>query len=90
MTQKEKIKELEQEIKAYKLAKKHTYIHDTHTLHCNDGELHVGFNDDKWLVWNTDDLFKDLSSIIYMVVKENDKMQKMYLDLIKESLKEIK
>jgi hypothetical protein len=59
-------------------------------LYCNDGELHVGYNDDKWLVWNTDDLFKDLATIICQVVKENDKMQEMYLDLIKDSLKEIK
>ena len=90
MTQKEKIKDLEQQIKAYELNKKHTYIHNTHTLYCNDGELHVGFNDDKHLVWNTDDLFKDLASIVYMVTKENTKMQNMYLDLIKESLNELK
>jgi len=87
MTQKEKIKDLQKQLD---VAKRHTYIHDTHTLYCNDGELHVGFNDDKWLVWNTDDLFKDLATIIHQVVKENDKMQRMYLDLIKESLKEIK
>ena len=90
MTQKEKIKELEQRIKAYELAKRHTYIHNTHTLHCNDGELHVGYNEDKHLVWNTDDLFKDLASIIYMVTKENTKMQSMYTELIKDSLKELK
>lgn len=87
MTQKEKIKDLEQKLQ---LAKEHTYIYDTHTLYCNNGELHVGFNDNKWLVWNTDDLFKDLGSIVYMVTKENTKMQKMYLDLIKESLNELK
>tara|TARA_R110000787_G_scaffold100936_1_gene206090 strand:+ start:244 stop:513 length:270 start_codon:yes stop_codon:yes gene_type:complete len=87
MTQKEKIKDLEHKLA---MAKKHTYIHDTHTMWCDNGELHVGFNNDRWLVWNTDDLFKDLGSIVSMVTKENTEMQKWYLDKIKESLKEIK
>ena len=86
MTQKEKIKDLEHKLA---MAKKHTYIHDTHTMWCDNGELHVGFNNDRWLVWNTDDLFKDLGSIVCMVKKENTEMQKWYLDNIKESLKEI-
>ena len=86
MTQKEKIKDLEHKLA---MAKKHTYIHDTHTMWCDNGELHVGFNNDRWLVWNTDDLFKDLSSMVSMVTKENTEMQKWYLDKIKESLKEI-
>mgnify|MGYP003677668231 FL=1 len=86
MTQKEKIKDLEHKLA---MAKKHTYIHDTHTMWCDNGELHVGFNNDRWLVWNTDDLFKDLGSIVSMVTKENTEMQKWYLDKIKESLKEI-
>ena len=86
MTQKEKIKDLEHKLA---MAKKHTYIHDTHTMWCDNGELHVGFNNDRWLVWNTDDLFKDLGSIVCMVTKENTEMQKWYLDKIKESLKEI-
>jgi hypothetical protein len=86
MTQKEKIKHLERQLD---IAKRHTYINNTHTLHCSNGELYVDYEEDKRLVWNTDDLFKDLASIIYMVTKENTRMQKMYLDLIKESLNEI-
>ena len=82
----EKINELEKELKQ---AKKHTYIYETNHLYCQDGEMHFGFGEDKWLVYNTDQLFKDLPFIITQVVKENKKMQKMYLDLIKESLKEI-
>ena len=60
--------------KQLKEAKKHTY-----------GDL----EDEKSLVWNVESLFKDLPFLITQVVKENKKMQKMYLDLIKESLKEI-
>lgn len=86
MTQKEKIKALECQLD---IAKRHTYIYNTHTLHCNNGELYVDYDDDKRLVWNIDDLFRDLASIIYMVTKENTKMQDMYTELIKDSLKEI-
>ena len=85
----EKINELEKELKE---AKKHTYIYESHTLQVWDGELHIGYGDledEKSLVWNVESLFKDLPFLITQVVKENKKMQKMYLDLKKESLKEI-
>ena len=82
----DRIYELEEQLEK---AKKHTYIYETHHLQCNDGEMHIGYGDEKWLVWNTDSLYKDLPFIITQVVKENKKMQEMYLDLIKESLKEL-
>ncbi len=85
----DRIYELEEKLKE---AKKHTYIHETHNLYCSDGEMHFGYGDvdnEKWLVYNVDSLFKDLPFIITQVVKENKKMQEMYLDLIKESLKEL-
>ena len=68
---------------------KHTYIHETNHLYCSDGEMHIGYGDDNWVVYNTDQLIKDLPFIINQVVKENKKMQDMYLDLIKEELKEL-
>jgi len=40
-------------------------------------------------VFNTDQLYKDLPFIINQVVKENKKMQEMYLESIKESLEEL-
>ena len=86
---KEKIKELESKLF---LAKKHTYIHETHHLYCDSGEMHFGFgdaDDDKWLVYNTDQLLKDLPFIINQVIKENKKMQDYYLPKIKEELKEL-
>ena len=92
MTKKElqqEIKELKQQLKE---SKQHTYIHETHHLYCQDGELHIHYGDvenDNWLVWNTDSLFKDLPFIINQVVKQNKKMQKMYLNNIKEELKEM-
>jgi len=68
---------------------KHTYIHETHTLQCFDGEFYIGYGDDNWVVYNTDQLIKDLPFMINQVVKENKKMQDMYLDLIKDELKEL-
>jgi hypothetical protein len=68
---------------------KTTYIHETNNLYCSDGEFHIGYGDDKWVVYNTDQLIKDLPFIINQVIKENKKMQEMYLDLIKEELKEL-
>jgi hydroxyacyl-ACP dehydratase HTD2-like protein with hotdog domain len=86
---KEKIKELKEQLSQ---AKQHTYIHETHHLYCQDGEMYFGFGDveeEKGLVYNTDQLFKDLPFIINQVVKENNKMQDMYLDKIKDELKEL-
>ncbi len=60
----DRIYELEEQLEK---AKKHTYIHETHHLHCSDGEMHIGYGDvdnEKWLVYNIDSLFKDLPFII--------------------------
>ena len=51
--------------------------------------MHFGYGDDNWLVYNTDQLFKDLPFIINQVIKENKKMQKMYLNNIVTELKDI-
>jgi catalase len=88
--QDDRIKELKQQLKE---SKQNTYIHETNHLYCQDGEMYISFGDvgknERWLVWNTDSLFKDLPFIINQVVKQNKKMQKMYLDNIKEELKEM-
>ena len=71
---------------------KHTYIHETHTLHCSDGELYIEYGDVKdpsTLVINCEQLYKDLPFIIKQVTKEQDKTHKMHKNLIKQSLKEI-
>ncbi len=86
---KDRIEELEKELVE---AKKHTYIYESHTLQVWDGELHIGYgdlDDEKSLVWNIQSLFKDLPFLINQVCKENKKMQKMYLDLIKKELDEL-
>ena len=79
----EKIVRLEQELED---ARTHTYIGETDSLHCSDGELYFGYDNDKTLVMEVDQLFRDLPSIISMVTKEQKKMQEMHLEMIKEAL----
>ena len=67
-------------------ARTHTYIGETDSLHCSDGELYIGYDDNKALVIEVDQLFRDLPSIISMVTKEQKKMQQMHLKMIKEAL----
>tara|TARA_R100000541_G_scaffold49579_1_gene56713 strand:+ start:529 stop:798 length:270 start_codon:yes stop_codon:yes gene_type:complete len=89
MTLKNRIKELEEQLAE---AKKHTYIHETHTISCHDGELTIGYGDcdnEKWLVYNVDSLFKDLPFIIDQVCKQQEKMMDMHLEMIKKTLKEL-
>ena len=88
----EEIYDLKKEVKELKEAKKHTYIHETNHLYCSDGEMHFGYgepDDEKWLVYNTDQLFKDLPFIVNQVCKQNKKMQDWYLNKLKEELKEL-
>jgi len=91
MGQDNRIKQLEAQIEILKSqleeAQSHTYIYDTDTLWCSDGELYIGYNGDKTLVMDVDQLFRDLPSIIRMVTKEQKKMQEMHLKMIKDTLK---
>ena len=92
----QRITELEGDLKEareYNIKKNQvTYIHETTHLQCSDGEMHIQYGDyenDNWIVYNTDQLFKDLPFIINQVVKENKKMQDYYLENIKKEIKEL-
>ena len=89
MGQNNKIEKLETRIKILEAqleeAQSHTYIGETDTLHCSDGELYIGYGN-KTLVMEIDQLFRDLPSIINMVIKEQNKMQEMHLEMIKKAL----
>ena len=93
MGQDNRIEKLETRIKILEAqleeAQSHTYIGETDTLHCSDGELYIGYDDNKTLVMEVDQLFRDLPSIISMVTKEQKKMQEMYLEMIKEATIEL-
>tara|TARA_R110002110_G_scaffold73258_2_gene194430 strand:- start:20 stop:295 length:276 start_codon:yes stop_codon:yes gene_type:complete len=90
MGQDNRIEKLEAQVEILKAqlqdAQLHTYVGETDSLHCSDGELYIGYNDDKTLVMNVDQLFRDLPSLIGMVTKEQKKMQEMHLKMIKEAL----
>ena len=90
MGQDNRIEKLETRIKILEAqldeAQSHTYIGETDTLHCSDGELYFGYDDEKTLVMEVDQLFRDLPSIISMVTKEQKKMQEMHFEMIKEAL----
>ncbi len=65
---------------------KHTYLHESHTLYTNSGELHI-VNDTQHIVINIDTFIKDLPSIIYMCKNEYNKTNKELFKRIKNSLK---
>tara|TARA_R110002167_G_scaffold89907_2_gene242527 strand:- start:6216 stop:6449 length:234 start_codon:yes stop_codon:yes gene_type:complete len=71
---------------------KQTYVGETLSLHCQDGELniwHGDIDDQRLLVMDIEQLYKDLPHIISLVVEEQKKMQAMYLNEIKESIKQL-
>ena len=93
MGQDNRIKELEKEIKNLKEKLKqerlHTYIGETRSLYCSDGELYIEygyFGEERVLVMDVNQLFRDLPFIISQVCKEQKKMQEMHLKMIKEAL----
>ena len=65
-----------------------TYIHDIDCISCSDGELYISY-EDKVIVFNTSNLYKELHILIDMVCNENDKEQDTIKQLIKESCKNI-
>ena len=96
MGQDNRIKELEEKIEKLEAqlieARTHTYVGETTSLHCSDGELYISY--DSWgqescLVMEVNQLYRDLPFIISQVCKEQKKMQKMHLKLIKEAQTEI-
>ena len=90
MGQDNRIEKLETRIKILEAqleeAQSHTYIGETQGLFCDDGELHIDYDNDKRLVMDVNQLFMDLPFIISQVCKEQKKMQEMHLKMIKEAL----
>ena len=72
-------------------ARMNTYVGNTTDLYVVSGELYINYGDngEKTLVMCTQQLFKDLPFIINQVIKDNAKLQKMYLNNIVTELKEI-
>lgn len=93
MGQDNRIEKLEAQIEILKAqlkaTKSRTYIGETQGLYCDDGELHIDYDNNKRLVMDVNQLFMDLPFIISEVCKEQKKMQEMHLEMIKEAQTEI-
>ena len=63
-----------------------TYIHETHTIYVDNGELHL-INDKQNIVININNFIHDLPSIIYLCKKEYKKTNKELNIRLKQSLK---
>lgn len=71
---------------------KTTYIHETHTLFAENGELHLlydGGDYDKQLIFNVEALYNDLPSIIRLCVEQKKEMDKFNLERLKNILSEL-
>ena len=65
---------------------KHTYIHETHTMFSENGEIHL-INDTNTIVFNARNLLQDLDSMLYLAIKEVNKENKDLKDRLKETIK---
>lgn len=64
---------------------KYTYLHDTHTMYQDNGELHL-INDTQCIVINCDTFFNDLPHIIRLVIEGREKQNKIIKDLLWDTI----
>ena len=62
------------------------YIHETHTIYVDNGELHL-INDMHSIVINIDTFIHDLPTIVSLCTKEYKKTNKELYKRLKQSLK---
>jgi len=65
---------------------KHTYIHETHTIWADNGEVYLQTDKDT-IVFNARNLLKDLEPMLYLTIKEVNKENKDLKDRLKETIK---
>lgn len=66
------------------------YIYDIHTLSASDGELYLCYGDkDEFVVFDCEQLYRDLANIVRLVAEQNKEMQKFHKKRIKETIKEL-
>ena len=68
---------------------KDIYIHETHTTWQENGELHL-LNDTQHIVINCDTFFCDLPGIINLVIQGREEQNKLIIDSLKDTLKDLK
>jgi hypothetical protein len=62
---------------------KNIYIHETHSLSCENGELYIE-GEFGSIVWNCETLFADLPHIIRMVLKSREETDKRIIAEIEQ------
>ena len=65
---------------------KHTYIHETHTIWADNGEVYLQTENDT-IVFNASNLLRDLEPMLYLTIKEVNKENKDLKDRLKETIK---
>lgn len=65
---------------------KNTYIHETHTIWADNGEVYLQTENDT-IVFNASNLLRDLEPMLYLTIKEVNKENKDLKDRLKETIK---
>jgi hypothetical protein len=63
-----------------------TYIHETHTIWSDNGEVYLQTDTDT-IVFNARNLLQDLDSMLHLTIKEVNKENKDLKDRLKETIK---
>ncbi len=66
--------------------KKHIYVHETHTLWQDNGELYIECEQGT-IVWNLETLYNDLPHLLSYCIEEHKKKQKRIKKEIEEIIK---
>ncbi len=65
---------------------KHTYIHETHTIWADNGEVYLQTENDT-IVFNARNLLQDLEPMLYLTIREVNEENKDLKDRLKETIK---
>jgi len=68
------------------------YIYDIHTISKDHGELYLWYGEkgEECIVFDCEQLYRDLAGIIHFVSEGNDEMQKHHKERLIEELNKIK
>ena len=70
------------------MSKENIYIHETHTIWSDNGEIYLE-TDTQTIVLNASNLLKDLDLLVHLTFEEINKEQKRVKQSIKQTLKNI-
>ena len=65
-----------------------TYVHETHTIWADNGEVYLQTDKDT-VVFNARNLLQDLDTILHFAIKEVDKENKELKNRLRETIKQL-